>query len=112
MLDPEFKEEVLGMAEVRNVFGVPKQGVIAGCFITQGKVTRNAQVRLVREGRVIYTGKVASLKRFKDDAKEVAQGYECGVSIDNFSDIKELDILECFKLNESVTRLQNSPSAN
>jgi translation initiation factor IF-2 len=103
MLDPIFKEVVIGHAEVRNVFKVTKVGAIAGCMITSGKITRNAEARLIRSGIVVYTGKIDSLKRFKDDAKEVAQGYECGITLDRFSDIKEGDVIEAFVM-ETVER--------
>ncbi|MBQ1715086.1 MAG: translation initiation factor IF-2, partial [Firmicutes bacterium] len=96
----EFKEEVLGKVEVRATFKVPNVGTIAGAYVTEGKVLRNAEVRLVRDGIVIHEGKISSLKRFKDDAKEVAQGYECGVGIENYNDIKEGDIIECFRMVE------------
>ena len=100
MLDPEFKEEVLGKAEVRNTFKVPNVGIIAGAYVQEGKVLRNAEIRLVRDGIVIHEGKISSLKRFKDDAKEVTQGYECGIGIENYNDIKEGDIIECFHMVE------------
>ena len=100
MLDPEFKEEVLGKAEVRNTFKVPNVGIIAGAYVQGGKVLRNAEIRLVRDGIVIHEGKISSLKRFKDDAKEVAQGYECGIGIENYNDIKEGDVIECFHMVE------------
>ena len=100
MLDPEFKEEVLGKAEVRNTFKVPNVGIIAGAYVQEGKVARNAEVRLVRDGIVIHEGKISSLKRFKDDAKEVNQGYECGIGIENYNDIKENDVIECFHMVE------------
>ena len=100
MLDPEFKEEVLGKVEVRDTFKVPNVGVIAGAYVTEGKVVRNAEIRLVRDGIVIHEGKISSLKRFKDDAKEVSHGYECGLGIDNYNDIKVGDIIECFHMVE------------
>ena len=100
MLDPEFKEEVLGKAEVRSTFKVPNVGIIAGTYVQEGKMVRNAEIRLVRDGIVIHEGKVSSLKRFKDDAKEVNQGYECGLGIENYNDIKEGDIIECFHMVE------------
>lgn len=100
MLDPEYKEEVLGKAEVRNTFKVPGVGTVAGAYVQEGKVQRNADIRLVRDGIVVHEGKISSLKRFKDDAKEVAQGYECGLGIENFNDIKEGDIIECFHMVE------------
>lgn len=102
-LDPIFKEVVLGQAEVRQVIKVTKVGVIAGCMITSGKITRNAKMRLIRGGIVVFEGNIDSLKRFKDDVKEVAQGYECGISLEKFNDIKELDIIEAF-IMESVER--------
>ena len=95
-LEPVTKESRLGSAEVRDTFRVPKVGVIAGCYITDGKVTRSAQVRLLRDNVVIYEGKIASLKRFKDDASEVTKGYECGIGIQNFNDVKVGDVIEAF----------------
>ncbi|WP_079910227.1 translation initiation factor IF-2 [Paenibacillus sp. 32352] len=103
MLDPVYKEVVIGQAEVRNIFKVSKIGVIAGCMVISGKISRNAQMRLIRSGIVVYEGNIDSLKRFKDDAKEVAQGYECGISLDKYNDIKEGDIIEAFVM-ETVER--------
>lgn len=103
MLDPEYKEVVIGHAEVRNTFKLSRVGTIAGCMVTSGKITRNAETRLIRDGIVVYEGKIDSLKRFKDDAKEVAQGYECGITLDNFNDIKEGDVIEAF-IMEAVER--------
>lgn len=103
ILDPEFKETVIGHAEVRNIFKISGVGTIAGCMVTSGKITRNAEVRLVRDGIVIVEGKIDSLKRFKDDVKEVAQGYECGISIEKYNDIKEGDTIEAFVM-ETVER--------
>ena len=100
MLDPEFKEEVLGKAEVRDTFKVPNLGVVAGCYVNEGVVKRNAQIRLVRDGIVIHEGVISSLKRFKDDAKEVAAGYECGLGIEKYNDIKPGDVIECFEMVE------------
>ncbi len=100
MLSPTYKEVVLGKIQVRATFKVPNVGTIAGGYVTNGKVTRNAQVRLVREGIVIYEGKISSLKRFKDDAKEVAQGYECGIGLENYNDLKENDEIEAFIMEE------------
>ena len=100
MLDPEFKESVIGHAEIRQTFKVSGVGTIAGCYVTDGKIRRNASVRLVRNGIVIHEGELGSLKRFKDDAKEVAENFECGLSIDGFNDIKEGDIVECFVMEE------------
>ncbi len=103
LLDPEIVERVLGRVEVRDTFMVPKIGMIAGCFVVDGKITRDALLRLVRDGRVVYEGKVGSLKRFKDDAKEVATGYECGVGIENFNDLKVGDTIEAY-VKDSVRR--------
>ncbi len=100
MLDPEFKEEILGKVEVRTTFKVPGVGVIAGAYVIEGKAVRNAEVRLVRDGIVIHEGKISSLKRFKDDAKEVNHGFECGIGIESYNDIKEGDIIECFHMVE------------
>lgn len=100
MLDPEFKEVVLGTVEIRTTFKVPNVGIIGGAYVTDGKVVRNENIRLVRDGIVIHEGKISSLKRFKDDAREVAQGYECGIGIENYNDIKEGDIIECFTMEE------------
>ncbi len=100
MLAPTFVENVLGHAEVRNTFKVSGVGTIAGCYVTDGKVSRNSQVRIVRDSIVIHEGVLSSLKRFKDDAKEVASGYECGVGIENFNDIKEGDVIESFVMEE------------
>ena len=100
LLAPEFKEVLLGHAEVRNVFHITGAGTIAGCYVTDGKLQRNAQVRLLRDNIVTFEGKLSSLKRFKDDAKEVAQGFECGASLDGYNDIKEGDVIECFIMEE------------
>ena len=100
MLDPEFEEKIIGQAEVRQTFKVSKVGTIAGSYVTDGKITRNSGVRLIRDGIVIFEGEVDALKRFKDDAKEVAQGYECGITIKNFNDVKEGDIIEAYIMEE------------
>ncbi|MFK2819360.1 translation initiation factor IF-2 [Flavobacteriaceae sp. LMIT009] len=97
MLSPEFKEEITGTAEIRETFKISKIGTIAGCMVTNGKIFRNSGVRLIREGVVVYTGELASLKRFKDDVKEVSKGYDCGMQIKNYNDIRELDIIEAFQ---------------
>lgn len=97
MLSPEIKEEVKGTAEVMNVFKITKVGKIAGCQVREGKINRNSKVRLIREGIVVYTGTLGSLKRFKDDVKEVASGYECGLNIANFNDVKVGDMIEAFE---------------
>ena len=96
MLSPEMKEEITGTAEIRETFKISKVGTIAGCMVLTGKIIRNAGIRLIREGVVIYTGELDSLKRFKDDAKEVAKGYDCGMQVKNYNDIKEGDVIESF----------------
>ena len=96
MLSPEMKEEITGTAEIRETFKISKVGTIAGCMVITGKIIRNAGIRLIREGVVIYTGELESLKRFKDDAKEVAKGYDCGMQIKNYNDIKQGDVIESF----------------
>jgi translation initiation factor IF-2 len=96
LLAPTFKEEVQGRAEVREVFQVPKVGAVAGCGVLDGKVTRSSEVRVIRDGVVVYTGKIGSLRRFKDDVREVATGYECGIGVENYNDVKKGDILEAF----------------
>ena len=100
MLAPKYKEVLLGHAEVREVYKITGAGMIAGCYVTDGRVTRNAQIRLLRDNIVIHEGVLASLKRFKDDQKEVAQGYECGIGIEKYSDIKVGDVIECFNMEE------------
>ncbi|MCS4486286.1 translation initiation factor IF-2 [Staphylococcus americanisciuri] len=100
MLDPEYEEKVIGQAEVRQTFKVSKVGTIAGSYVIDGKITRDASVRVIRDGIVIFEGELDSLKRFKDDAKEVAQGYECGITIEKFNDLKEGDIIEAYVMVE------------
>ena len=100
MLAPEFREKVLGHAEVRNVFKITGVGIVAGSYVTDGLIQRNAQVRLMRDNIVVYEGKLTSLQRFKDAVKEVKDGYECGVCLENYSDIKEGDVIECFIMEE------------
>ncbi len=100
MLAPTFEEEVTGTAEVRNTFKVSNVGTIAGCYVLDGKIVRNGMIRLIRDGVVIYTGKIASLKRFKDDVKEAASGYECGIQIEDYNDIKEQDQIECYIMKQ------------
>ena len=100
MLEPTFEEEVIGLAEVRETFSVPKIGTIAGCSVINGKILRTARARVLRDGVVIYTGKIDSLRRFKDDVKEVATGYECGIGVEKFNDIKVGDTIEAFVMNE------------
>lgn len=100
MLDPEYEEKIIGQAEVRQTIKVSKVGTIAGSYVTEGKMQRDAGVRIIREGIVVFEGELESLKRFKDDAKEVAKGYECGITIKNYNDIKEGDIIEAFVMEE------------
>lgn len=103
MLAPIYEEVIIGQAEVRKTYKVSKIGTIAGCMITEGKITRDCGIRLIRNGIVIYTGKLGSLRRFENDVKEVAEGYECGMTIENFNDIKELDIIEGY-VDQEVKR--------
>ncbi|ASS65674.1 MULTISPECIES: translation initiation factor IF-2 [unclassified Paenibacillus] len=103
MLDPVFKEVVIGHAEVRNLFKVSKVGTIAGCMVIDGKISRSAEARIVRSGIVVYQGKIDTLKRFKDDVKDVAQGYECGITVERFNDLQEGDVIEAF-VQEKVER--------
>jgi len=100
MLDPIYREMVIGRVEVRATFKVPNIGVVAGCYVSDGKVTRNSSIRVVRDGIIIYEGKIDSLKRFKDDVREVSQGYECGIGIERFNDIKEGDVFEAYIMQE------------
>lgn len=100
LLEPEYREVVLGRAEVRETFRIPKVGVVAGCYVTEGKIVRSGKVRVVRDGVVIYEGAIASLKRFKDDVREVVQGHECGVGLDKFQDIKKGDVFEVYTVEE------------
>ncbi|WP_417888656.1 translation initiation factor IF-2 [Xanthomarina gelatinilytica] len=106
MLSPELKEEITGTAEIREIFKVSKIGSIAGCMVTSGKIYRNSGVRLIRDGVVVYTGELASLKRFKDDVKEVSKGYDCGMQIKNYNDIKEGDIIEAYHEVEVKKKLK------
>lgn len=103
MLEPEYREVVLGRAEVRALFRVPNVGTVAGCYVTEGKVVRGASVRVIRDGTVVHEGAISSLKRFKDDVREVAEGYECGIGLEKFNDLKEGDVLEFFRM-EQVAR--------
>jgi len=100
MLKPQEREVVLGQVEVRKIFKVSKDGTIAGAYVKDGKVTRDSRVRVLRDSVVIYEGKLGSLKRFKDDAREVAAGYECGLSVENFNDLKEGDVIEAFTMEQ------------
>ena len=100
MLDPEFQEKIIGQAEVRQTFKVSKIGTIAGSYVTEGKITRDSGIRVIRDGVVIFEGEIGDLKRFKDDAKEVAKGYECGITIKNYNDLKEADVIEAYIMEE------------
>jgi translation initiation factor IF-2 len=106
MLSPEMREEITGTAEIREIFKVSKVGTIAGCMVTDGKIFRNSQIRLIRDGVVIYTGELATLKRFKDDVKEVSKGYDCGMQIKNYNDIKEYDLIEAYQEVEVKKKLK------
>ena len=105
MLTPDKKEEIIGTAEIRQIFKVSKIGSIAGCMVTSGVVRRTARLRLLRNNTVIYTGELDSLKRFKDDAKEVREGFDCGLNIKNYNDINEGDVLEFFEIREVARTL-------
>ena len=108
MLAPDKKETVEGTAEVREVFKVSKVGTIAGCYVSEGRIDRKGHGRLIRDGIVVYDGEISSLKRFKDDAKEVREGFECGIGIANFNDIKVGDIIEAYSVEEVARTLANS----
>jgi translation initiation factor IF-2 len=105
MLKPEERESILGEAEIRQTFRVPKLGVIAGCYLTKGTIRRNSLVRLIRDGVVVYEGRVASLRRFKDDVAEVREGFECGIALENFQDVKEGDVIEAFEVEEFARQI-------
>jgi len=100
LLDPVFEEQILGHVSVREIFKVPKIGTIAGCYVNDGIVERNAKVRLLRDNVVVFTGKISSLKRFKDDAREVHAEYECGIGLENFNDLKPGDEIEVFRMKQ------------
>ena len=101
-----FHEIIIGRAEVRDIFVVPKMGTIAGCYVSDGTISRtNTKVRVVRDQVMVYEGKIGSLRRFKDDAREVQQGYECGIGVENFNDMKLGDVLEAYVLEEEATKL-------
>ncbi len=108
LLSPELKEQMLGIVEVRETFKVSKVGTIAGCYVTEGKIDRNNPIRIIREGVVIYDGAIGALKRFKDDVKEVASGYECGISIQGYNDIKVGDMFESYKITEEKRTLEDA----
>jgi translation initiation factor IF-2 len=105
MLSPEERETELGRAEVRATFRVPRLGVVAGCMVLDGTIVRNSRARVVRDGVVVYDGRIGSLRRFKDDVREVAEGYECGIGIENFQDVKEGDVIEAYEVREVARQL-------
>jgi len=110
LLEPTLQEKVLGRAEVRQTFMVSGVGQVAGCFVTDGKIVRGSQARLLRDHVVIHTAKLATLKRFKDDAREVTSGYECGMSLEAYQDVKVGDVIEAFEVEQVARRLSPSPS--
>ena len=105
LLPKERREKQVGQLEVRQTFNIPKVGTVAGCYVTEGKVTRTSMVRLYRDDIRVYEGRVGSLRRFKDDAKDVEKGYECGLSIENYNDVKAGDILEIYEIEEIAPEL-------
>ena len=107
MLSPDIEEKITGTAEIRETFKISKVGTIAGCYVTDGKINRNSKVRVIRDGIVVYTGELGSLKRFKDDVKEVASGYECGLNVDKFNDIKVGDVIEAYEEVEVARKLND-----
>ncbi len=104
-MDPDISEKITGNVEIREVFSISKVGNIAGCFVKEGFISRNSKIRILRDNVVIHTGSINSLKRFKEEVKEVKTGYECGVMIENYSDIKVNDIIETFEVVESKRNL-------
>jgi translation initiation factor IF-2 len=105
LLPPTQKEQVLGRAEVRKVFVIPKLGPIAGCYVTEGPIRRGAQCRLIRDGVQVYQGRIGSLRRFKEDAREVQAGFECGIGIEGYGDVKVGDVIEAFEVREEPAEL-------
>nr|MBA3727682.1 translation initiation factor IF-2 [Actinomycetota bacterium] len=105
LLSPDQLEVELGRAEVRALFRAPRIGLVAGCMITQGSITRGSLARLVRDGTIVYTGRVASLRRFKDDVREVSEGFECGIGLENFQDVHEGDVIEAYEVREVARTL-------
>ena len=105
MLSPELKEEITGNAEIRETYKISKVGTIAGCMVTSGKILKNSGIRLIRDGVVVFSGTLLSLKRFKDDVKEVSKGYDCGIQINNFNDLKVNDLIEAFQQVEVRKKL-------
>ena len=105
LLEPELQEEIIGNAEVRQVIRVPKIGNVAGSYVNSGRIERTANIRVIRDGIVLYSGKISSLRRFKDDEREVASGFECGIKIDNFDDVQEGDNIEAYVIYEIAQKL-------
>ena len=110
-LEPEVRETFLGNAEILEIFAISKHGKVAGCRVTEGKVERGAKVRLIRDNVVIHEGELSQLKRFKDDVREVREGYECGISIEGYNDIKEGDLIESYRIDEIARTLAESAAA-
>ena len=108
LLEPDYEEETIGEAEARDVFKVPKIGLVAGCFVTSGKIKRGASAHVIRDDVVVHTGKISSLKRFKDDVREVETNYECGIGIDGLTDVKVGDRFEVFEMKEIAKTLDES----
>ena len=109
LLEPTLKERVVGRAEVRQVFTIPKAGLVAGCYVIDGTVTRaSAGARVIRDHVVVYEGKIGSLRRFKDDVREVQQGYECGITIENFNDVKSGDVIEAYVFDKIAAKLETA----
>ena len=104
---PEEREVLLGAAEVRQIFKVPRVGTVAGCMVTDGEIQRRGKVRVVRDGVQVYEGELGSLKRFKDDVREVREGFECGLNVSNFNDIKVGDMIECYRVEEVARTLSS-----
>jgi translation initiation factor IF-2 len=105
LLSPIVSEEIVATLEIRDTFKVPKSGTVAGCYVQEGKITRNSKIRLIRDGIVVHEGEIGSLRRFKDDVREVDAGYECGLNIANYNDVKVGDVIEAFKLVETKKKL-------
>jgi translation initiation factor IF-2 len=105
LLEPVLKEHIIGRVDIKEIFHVPKVGAVAGCYVTDGRVERNANIRLLRDDVVVFDGKIASLRRFKEDAKEVQSGYECGIGLQNFQDIKPGDVFEVYQIEEVEAEL-------
>jgi translation initiation factor IF-2 len=111
MLKPEEREVILGEAEVRETFKVPRIGLVAGCSVRSGVINRQGRARVIRDGVEIYDGNIASLRRFKDDVREVREGFECGIGIENFNDIKVGDVIECYRKEQVARTLASTASA-